>query len=41
MIKKRRNHFANNLLRLGDCLEMPSYGAESDVIEIGLTTVKV
>ena len=32
---------ANNLLRLGDWLEMPSYGADGDVIEIGLTTVKV
>ncbi len=32
---------ANNMLRLGDWLEMPSYGADGDVIEIGLTTVKV
>jgi miniconductance mechanosensitive channel len=32
---------ANNLLHLGDWLEMPSYGADGDVIEIGLTTVKV
>ncbi len=32
---------ANNLLKLGDWLEMPSYGADGDVIEIGLTTVKV
>ncbi len=32
---------ANNLLRLGDWLEMPSYKADGDVIEIGLTTVKV
>lgn len=31
----------NNMLRLGDWLEMPSYGADGDVIEIGLTTVKV
>lgn len=32
---------ANNLLKLSDWLEMPSYGADGDVIEIGLTTVKV
>ena len=32
---------ANNMLKRGDWLEMPSYGADGDVIEIGLTTVKV
>lgn len=32
---------ANNMLRIGDWLEMPSYGADGDVIEIALTTVKV
>lgn len=31
----------NDMLRIGDWLEMPSYGADGDVIEIGLTTVKV
>ena len=32
---------ANDMLHIGDWLEMPSYGADGDVIEIGLTTVKV
>ncbi len=32
---------SNNMLRVGDWLEMPTYGADGDVIEIGLTTVKV
>lgn len=32
---------ANDMLRIGDWLEMPSYGADGDVIEIALTTVKV
>lgn len=32
---------ANNMLKIGDWLEMPSYGADGDVMEIGLTTVKV
>jgi miniconductance mechanosensitive channel len=32
---------ANNMLKLGDWLEMPKYGADGDVIDIGLTTVKV
>jgi miniconductance mechanosensitive channel len=32
---------SNNMLRVGDWLEMPSYGADGDVLEIGLTTVKV
>lgn len=31
----------NDMLRIGDWLEMPNYGADGDVIEIGLTTVKV
>jgi miniconductance mechanosensitive channel len=31
----------NRMLSLGDWLEMPKYGADGDVIEIGLTTVKV
>lgn len=32
---------ANNMLSIGDWLEMPKYGADGDVIDIGLTTVKV
>ncbi|WP_223668419.1 mechanosensitive ion channel family protein [Kangiella shandongensis] len=32
---------ANNMLEVGDWLEMPAYGADGDVIEIALTTVKV
>lgn len=32
---------ANNMVTLGDWIEMPKYGADGDVIEIGLTTVKV
>jgi miniconductance mechanosensitive channel len=32
---------ANNMLSVGDWLEMPDYGADGDVIEISLTTVKV
>ncbi|MCL2893430.1 mechanosensitive ion channel family protein [Brenneria tiliae] len=32
---------ANNMLLLGDWLEMPKYGADGAVIDIGLTTVKV
>jgi miniconductance mechanosensitive channel len=31
----------NDMLRVGDWLEMPQYGADGDVIDIGLTTVKV
>lgn len=31
----------NNMLELGDWLEMPKYGADGDVVDIGLTTVKV
>lgn len=32
---------ANAMLKLGDWLEMPKYGADGAVIDIGLTTVKV
>lgn len=32
---------ANNMLSTGDWLEMPRYGADGDVIDISLTTVKV
>lgn len=32
---------ANNMLKVGDWLEMPKYDANGDVIEIGITTVKV
>ncbi|PLW70566.1 mechanosensitive ion channel family protein [Pseudohalioglobus lutimaris] len=32
---------ANEMLAIGDWLEMPKYGADGDVIDIGLTTVKV
>jgi miniconductance mechanosensitive channel len=32
---------ANDMLSIGDWLEMPKYGADGDVIDIGLTTVKV
>lgn len=32
---------ANRMLQKGDWLEMPKYGADGDVIDIGLTTVKV
>lgn len=32
---------ANNMLSVGDWLEMPKYGADGFVIDIGLTTVKV
>lgn len=31
----------NNMIKLGDWIEMPSYDADGDVIEISLTTVKV
>lgn len=31
----------NDMLRIGDWIEMPKYGADGDVIEISLTTVKV
>ena len=32
---------ANRMLNIGDWLEMPKYGADGAVIDIGLTTVKV
>lgn len=32
---------ANHMLRMNDWLEMPKYGADGAVIDIGLTTVKV
>ena len=32
---------ANQMLAVGDWLEMPKYGADGDVIDIALTTVKV
>ena len=32
---------ANDMVRLGDWIEMPKYGADGDVIDISLTTVKV
>lgn len=32
---------ANRMLSVGDWLEMPKYGADGDVIDINLTTVKV
>ncbi|EOS96078.1 mechanosensitive ion channel family protein [Erwinia tracheiphila] len=32
---------ANSMLKLGDWLEMPKYGADGSVVDIGLTTVKV
>ena len=31
----------NKMVRLGDWIEMPKYGADGDVIEVSLTTVKV
>jgi len=32
---------ANNMVSIGDWIEMPKYGADGDVIDISLTTVKV
>ena len=32
---------ANDMVRKGDWIEMPKYGADGDVIDISLTTVKV
>ncbi len=32
---------ANRMVRPGDWIEMPKYGADGDVLEVGLTTVKV
>ena len=31
----------NNMIHIGDWIEMPKYGADGDVIDIALTTVKV
>jgi miniconductance mechanosensitive channel len=31
----------NDMLRIGDWVEMPKYGADGDVLEIGLNTVKI
>src|SRR5690606_21250724 len=32
---------SNDMVRIGDWIEMPKYGADGDVIEINLNTVKV
>ncbi|HEY5524708.1 MAG TPA: mechanosensitive ion channel family protein [Clostridium sp.] len=32
---------SNNMLKIGDWIEMPKYGADGDVLEISLNTVKV
>jgi miniconductance mechanosensitive channel len=32
---------ANNMVRTGDWIEMPKYGADGDIIDVSLTTVKV
>lgn len=32
---------ANNMLRVGDWIQMPKYGADGTVIEVTLNTVKV
>ena len=32
---------ANNMLKMGDWLDMPKYGADGSVVDIALTTVKV
>jgi miniconductance mechanosensitive channel len=32
---------ANDMVRIGDWIEMPNYGADGDVIDISLNTVKV
>ena len=32
---------ANDMVRIGDWIEMPKYGADGDVINISLNTVKV
>lgn len=32
---------ANNMIHIGDWIEMPKYGADGDVIDLTLTTVKV
>ncbi len=32
---------ANKMMRIGDWIEIPKYGADGDVLEVGLTTVKI
>ena len=32
---------ANNMVRRGDWIEMPKYGADGDVVDVSLTTIKV
>ena len=32
---------ANNMVHIGDWIEMPKYGADGDVIDVSLTTIKV
>ncbi len=32
---------ANNMIRIGDWVSMPKYGADGDVIEMNLTTIKI
>jgi len=32
---------ANDMIRIGDWISMPKYGADGDVVEINLTTIKV
>ena len=32
---------SNDMVRLGDWVEMPKYGADGDVIDVSLQTVKV
>lgn len=32
---------ANQMVRVGDWIEMPQYGADGDVLDVGLTTVRV
>ena len=32
---------ANDMVRIGDWIEMPKFGADGDVMEVALTTVKV
>ena len=36
-----RNFSANNMLKVGDWITMPKYGADGTVIEVTLNTVKV
>ena len=32
---------ANDMIRIGDWVSMPKYGADGDVIEMNLTTIKI